>query len=158
MNTSLTRAISESNAQQTRFDSMDVFQRIVDLDSIQSNCYSQETPIMKTPRSSIPKDNIDIESELRGQNVIISKYGETRVKECTDCNDIKYTPECTNNTLIPEHTRYHKPQDFLRGINVNRFHPLCQNYQDAAVIPTNDIIGLNTRITAKDNFVPKTLN
>lgn len=153
MSHAFSRSMYDTDAlKQHGYDSMSVFNRISDSASIQANCYSKETGIMPDTLSSIPGSNVNIESDLRGHNVVLSRYGETRVRNCDDCAVIASTPGCINDTLIPEYSRFDNQLSFFKGIHVNRFNPLCEDYQTEKVIPTNDVYGVNTRLSAKDKF------
>lgn len=139
-------------SQQQTIDSMAVFKHRVDSESLQTNCLPHE--ISPTPQQSIPKENINIESDLRGQNVVLTRYGETRVNECLDCNSlIKPLTDC-DNFLTPQYSRF-EPNTVLKGINVNRFDHLCEDYQSPKMIYTNDVIGVNTRLLSKDTLAKK---
>jgi hypothetical protein len=128
------------------------FQWLTDKNVVESkeSCFLGAAPFMHNPYNSIPAGSIDIESDLRGQTRLLSK-----------CITDKYNPntakpvdykinECTNLQLVPEYTRTNKSCNIFSGININRFHPLCEDLQQPSKIASNNIIGKNTRLQVKD--------
>lgn len=153
MSHSFSRTMYDTEAlKQHGYDSMSVFNRISDSSVIQANCYSKESGMMPDTLNSIPGTNVNIESDLRGHNVVLSRYGETRIKNCEECKDNYPVTECIDNALIPQYSRLDNQLSLFKGINVNRFNPLCEDYQRDEVIPTNDVYGVNTRLYAKDKY------
>lgn len=139
-------------------ESAALFERMTDSNVTESKkvCYHSTSPFMQNPFRSIPQNAIDVESDLRGQNYRNSK-----------CPEDKYNPEnplqskfnitlndCGESDLIPEYTRINKSCNYS-GININRFHPLCENLQDADKIHSNNFIGINTRLEIKDAYKAK---
>jgi len=112
------------------------------------SCFLATAPFSHNPFKSIPKESIDLESELRGQTRLLSK-----------CTNDKYTPnssnakwninECTDIRLAPEYTRVDKSCN-LPGVSINRFQPLCEDPQLATQIHSNTYAGVNTRLLVKD--------
>jgi len=140
-------------------ESLSPFEWITDSNLVESKqvCYHSTSPFMQNPFRSIPQNAIDIESELRGTNFKNSK-----------CPDDKYNPEkpykskfnielneCGKTDLVPEYTRINKPCNIFSGININRFHPLCEDLQDMGKIHDNNFIGMNTRLQIKDTYKAK---
>jgi hypothetical protein len=91
---------------------------------------------------------IDVESDL---------YNRTRA--ATECDSKKFpfnsiktmnVKKDSNTMLNTEYTR-EKSACVLAGININRFEPLCANFQEAKSIQSNSIIGMDTRLFEKDN-------
>ncbi len=128
------------------------FQWLTDKNVVESNesCFLGSAPFMHNPFKSVPSTSIDIENDLRGQTRLLSK-----------CINDKYNPnnaqpidykinECTNLQLVPEYTRMNKSCNIFSGININRFHPLCEDLQQPSKIASNNIIGKNTRLEVKD--------
>jgi len=140
-------AINKKNA-----ESAGPFQWLTDKNVVESkeSCFLGSSPFMHNPFKSIPTNSIDIESELRGQTRFLSKciddkYNPSQVKP------INYTvKECADTKLVPEYTRMNKSCNIFAGININRFHPLCEDLQQPSKISSNTIIGKNTRLEIKD--------
>jgi hypothetical protein len=118
-------------------------------------CFQSTSPFMQNPYKSVPSYSVDIESDLRGHHFQVSK-----------CPTHKYNPtrsqvfntklnECTDNGLIPEYTRLNKSCNVFSGININRFHPLCEDFQELNKIHNNSYIGTNTRLQIKDSYKSK---
>jgi hypothetical protein len=144
-----------------------------------SACYVNTTPFMHKQFQSIPYNKIDIESDLRNQNRILtrcpdSRFDPTKLDNCKDCEkcnqglpcgcqhcrQTKYENElkdCTNSNLVPEYTRINKPCNIFSGITINRFNPLIEDLQDTNKIQSNSYIGTNTRLQVKDAFKAATL-
>jgi hypothetical protein len=125
---------------------MSIFNRLTDESIYQTKCFQTDAGRMPY-RPSVRPNDIDIENDLRGQNVILSRYGETRIRETPDVTAEVYS-ECS---FVPEYTRFNKPC-LVRGTYINRFDPLCQDYQ-ANAFYSNDIAGINSRLAAKDSKV-----
>lgn len=136
-------------------ESTDPFNWITDNSNTEhkKQCFlSAASPFMQNPFRSIPKDKIDIESDLMGYNFNLSQCPEFKYNPNTQKNyDIPFN-ECLDKQLVPEYTRINKPCNVLSGININRFHPLCEDLQVPTKIHSNDFIGVNTRLQVKDNF------
>jgi hypothetical protein len=118
-------------------------------------CFESTSPFMQNPFRSVPSSAIDVESDLRGQKFSMSK-----------CPTHKFNPEkaekintnineCKDNGLIPQYTRINKSCNIFSGININRFHPLCEDLQQVNKIHNNSFIGKNTRLEIKDAFKDK---
>lgn len=115
---------------------------------------SGASPFMQNPYRSVPKEHVDIESDLRGQSFNLSKCPQFKFNPNTQTVYNFPLNECTNLGLIPEYTRINKPCN-LSGININRFHPLCEDIQVPTKIHSNEYIGANTRLQLKDDFTLK---
>jgi hypothetical protein len=112
------------------------------------SCFYATAPFSHNPYKSIPKESIDVESELRGQTRLLSK-----------CINDKYVPnssnakwsinECKDIRLASEYTRVDKSCN-LAGITINRFQPLCDDAQSPTQIHNNAYTGVNTRLLVKD--------
>jgi len=121
------------------------------------SCFLQQyAPFQHAPFPSIPANYVDAESELRNQTRVLSRCSEPKFKynpyksnqfthKLKDCKD-----EYVLNGLVSEHTRVDKPCDVLSEININRFHPLCEDLQKLNKIHSNAYIGSNTRLAVKD--------
>lgn len=110
------------------------------------------SPFMQNPYRSVPKDSVDIESDLRGQNLTLSRCPEFKFNPTTQKKyDIPYK-ECEERRLVPEYTRTNRPCNILSGVTINRFHPLCEDLQVPTKIHSNEYIGVNTRLQVKDDF------
>ncbi len=134
-------------------------------------CYQAQAPFIVSNVKGISRANIDIESDLRNQTRILSKCPSSRFNpttqdycknckncdtglpcDCTHCRDKRYENElkdCTKN-LASQYTRVKKPCNIFSGMNINRFHPLCDDLQDANKIQSNSYIGVNTRLQIRD--------
>lgn len=158
-NPSFTRsAYDECALKKKSQESAALFERLTDANVMESKevCYHSTSPFMQNPFRSVPQNAVDVESELRGQNIFNSR-----------CPDEKYNPskpfksnfnitlnDCGKSDLIPEYTRINKSCNYS-GININRFQPLCENVQDPNKIHSNNFIGMNTRLQIKDAFKAK---
>lgn len=118
-------------------------------------CFQSTSPFMQNPFRSIPKENIDIESDLRGHKYDISKCPTHKFNpQLAKGVDTKLN-ECKDNGLVPEYTRMNKSCNIFSGITINRFHPLCEDLQQLNKIHNNSYIGTNTRLQVKDAFKVK---
>jgi hypothetical protein len=97
---------------------------------------------------SVEASRIDIESDLNN-----------RTRRASECNTkkfpfnsirVKNEKKDSNVMLNTEYTR-EKSACVLAGININRFEPLCANFQEAKSIQSNSIIGMDTRLFEKDS-------
>lgn len=134
------------------------FKYITDTNVVESqeSCFEGSAPFQHNPFKSIPVNNIDYESDLRGQTRNLSK-----------CPIHKYNPEinnqkanapfneCKTHQLVPEYTRTNKSCNILAGVTINRFHPLCEDIQSLDKIQSNTFIGTNTRLLVKDSYKDK---
>lgn len=115
-------------------------------------CFLGASPFMQNPFNSIPTNVIDIESNLRGQTNNLSKCAEHKFNPNSETPiDYKWK-ECFDKRLVPEYTRTDRPCNILSGITINRFHPLCDDFQELNQIHHNTYIGSNTRLQIKDAF------
>lgn len=115
----------------------------------------------------VPKNFVDVSSELRGQTRSITRCPESRYNpvlncsDCSNCNDglpcgcnhCKKNNEdflrCDSDSLNPEYTRLNKACNIFSGITIDRFDPLIRETQ----VPESILIaGKNTRIQSKDQF------
>lgn len=135
-----------------------------------SQCFQKASPFIQSNYKGPLKDLVDTESELFGQNRILTKscpeksfpiletdcekYKNSLPCNCKTCSDIKYKNFLQNcdNFLVPEYTRTNLPCNVLSGININRFDFLCQDPQSVNTIQDNSYIGLNTRLAVRDQF------
>lgn len=117
-----------------------------------SSCFLGASPFQHNQLHSISSEYVDIESDLRGQTRNLSKCPEHKYNPNTAKPTSFSVKQCTDNLLVPEYTRINKPCNIFAGITINRFHPLCEDLQDAAKIHDNNIIGINTRLQVKDAF------
>jgi hypothetical protein len=115
-----------------------------------SECFVGLSPFSHRPNKSISNNLVDIESELFGQTRPLSK-----------CPSVQYSPLKTvkrkipklkncNNFLDPSYTRVKKSCNIFSGININRFDPLCEDFQSMNKIQENCYIGANTRLNVQD--------
>jgi len=134
-------------------ESVGPFQWVTDKNVIeQSNSVNCYTPFLPNPFNSIPKENIDIESDLRGQTRPLSKCPSAKYQK-SELAKLPQLEDCNNTSqLTPEYTRMNKSCNIFSGMSINRFHPLCDDVQDINSIPSNSIIGKNTRLQVKDAF------
>jgi hypothetical protein len=141
--------------QQKDNQNKNAFGLMVDSSVIESDetCFQAAAPFKHNPFKSIPKNVVDVESELRGQTRPMSHCPSITNKMT------KYPPEtvkeCKSNDLVAQHTRINKPCNIFAGININRFHPLCEDLQQLNKIPSNSYIGVNTRLYMKDQYRKK---
>lgn len=115
-----------------------------------SSCFVSYSPFMATPQHSVPSSIVDTESELRGQSQILGKCASNRFNPMTAQPVVKDLRLCAEDVLMPEYTRINKPCNIFSGININRFHPLCEDLQDLNKIHGNNYIGSNSRLDVKD--------
>lgn len=152
------------------------FNWMVDPNYGQSNksCFIASSPYSHTPAHFVPSKVIDIESNLRGQTLSLSRCPSQKYNplanctECEKCNEglpcgcehciknkqdtLKECEDATAKFLVPEYTRVKRPCNVLSGITINRFVPLCENVQDIKKISDNSYIGSNTRLDVRDTF------
>lgn len=118
-------------------------------------CFQSTSPFMQNPFKSVPSSAIDIESDLRGHKFMVSKCPTHKYDpEKSDHIDFQIN-ECKDNGLVPEYTRVNKSCNIFSGMNINRFHPLCEDLQKVNKIHNNSFIGTNTRLQIKDAFRAK---
>lgn len=132
-----------------------------------SKCYQQQSPFIHNTFANIPSSNVDISSDLRGQTRLLSRCPEKKFKSgclkcnengllmCDECKANIMFKDCPTDALVPEYTRIKRPCDILSGININRFHPLTEDLQEAHKIHMNSYIGMNTRNNVKDAWENK---
>lgn len=103
------------------------------------------------------KNNIDLESELRGITRINSKCDDSRLKKKSVFNKntiSTVTPYCSS-FLTSDGTRERKACKTSTEVLLNRFDfPLDQN----RLINSNDFIGVNTRLKAKESLEKEDLS
>ena len=134
-------------------------------------CNNENSPFMQQPFFSIPKDKIDIESELRNETRKLSRCPENKYtpfsgstcKECTKCDTVipcdclhcktkEYhngLKECIKSKLTPEYTKKNKSCDNPE-VYINRFSHLNEDLQDSVKIHPNSYIGIASRNMTKD--------
>jgi hypothetical protein len=97
---------------------------------------------------SVGSSRIDIESDLNNRTRVASECDSKKFP----FNSVKTGNKLknSNSKLNTEYTR-EKSACVLAGVNINRFEPLCTNFQDANLIQSNCIIGMDTRLFEKDN-------
>lgn len=152
-------AYDECELKKTIAESQASFNWATDSEVIESkeSCFEASSPFMHNPFKSIPKDSVDIESELRGQTRNLSrcpeqKFDPSKFKPIT----IPELKECKDNRLVPEYTRENRSCNVLSGISINRFNPLCEDPGNPLFfIPSNTYIGANTRLEIKDAYTQK---
>ncbi len=152
---SFTRSLYDDCALQTKNqESTAPFNWATDVAVVESkeSCFLGASPFMHNPFKSIPVDSIDIESDLRGQTRNLSKCPTQQFNPATAAKYDFKIKECTDERLVPEYTRTDKPCNIFSGININRFHPLCEDFQELNKIHSNTYIGSNTRLQVKDAF------
>ena len=111
---------------------------------------------MHNPFKSIPFQNIDAESNLRGQTRNLSRCPSEKYNPYTEPKvEFPIPKECESKGLVPEYTRINKPCNIFSGISINRFHPLCEDVQQLNKIQSNSYAGVNTRLQVKDAFAKK---
>ena len=98
---------------------------------------------------------VDIESELKNLNRSASKNPKAQYNPLKDkCRDSKKCVVNMPNCYFPTNdTRLNNPSSNLRGININRFNPLCKNPQDNVFFPGTK--NTSTRLQSKDNYKQK---
>jgi hypothetical protein len=167
MNNSFTSSLYDScNIEKKNQESIGPYNWITDSVHESSNkCFVQQSPFMQNQFQSIPYNLVDIESDLRNQTMLLSRCPDVKYNpakrekseglpcDCEHCKKLKKSiNECTSTFLTPNYTRVQKPCNIFSGININRFHPLCDELQDANYIQSNDYIGTNTRLLIRDSF------
>ncbi|NBO99297.1 MAG: hypothetical protein EBU90_04110 [Proteobacteria bacterium] len=116
------------------------------------SCFQGAAPFQHNPFRSIPVESVDIESDLRGQNLPNSKCPIHKFNPMTAKTAEWKIKECENDRLVPEYTRMNKGCNIFAGITINRFHPLCEDLQSLDKIHSNTYTGTNTRLQVKDAF------
>ena len=131
---------------------------------IKDNCYQTNARIInqkvgvsmhKNAKWRFYAGPVDIESKLKNLNITASKNPESQYNPLKDeCRNSKNClvdlPDCHLKT---DDTRLSNPNCNLRGININRFTPLCMNPQKNIFFPGQKCI--STRIMEKDNYKQK---
>lgn len=148
-------AYDECELKKSNSQSQASFKWATDMEIIESkeSCFEASSPFMHNPFKSIPRDSVDIESELRGQTRNLSRCPEHKF------DPSKFKPinvtlnECKDKKLIPEYTRENRSCNVLSGISINRFNPLCED--PLIYIQSNSYIGANTRLEIKDAYTQK---
>lgn len=114
--------------------------------------------IQRAGGATCEKGLIDVDSELMGITRRASRCPTEKYLPCgEDPCTLKMPKDC--NGLGPEDTRLSNPPCTLRGTGWNRWEWLCQNPQDKALLPFQQLI--NNRQVVKDNHrpcVPKPLD
>lgn len=106
---------------------------------------------------------IDVDSNLKNLNIPLSNASCTQyvpdcpcgksVDDCISCSKNKHQKECTLNR---NWTRLTNPICATgRELGINRFQPLCLNPQDRQRWEHQAEVGINYRMVAKDNHIPK---
>ena len=135
-------------------ESIDSLQYQTDVAVIESkeSCFQGAAPFQHNPLRSVPAESVDIESDLRGQNLLNSKCPTHKFNPMTAKSVEWNIKECDNNLLVPEYTRMNKGCNTLSGITINRFNPLNEDLQSLEKIHSNNYTGSNTRLQIKDAF------
>jgi hypothetical protein len=133
------------------------FEYMTDIAVVESkeSCFQGTAPFQHNPYRSIPVESIDIESDLRGQNLPNSRCPIHKFNP-DSAKPVKWNiKECEDNRLVPEYTRMNKACNIFAGITINRFHPLCEDLQSLEKIHSNTYTGTNTRLQIKDAYKNK---
>lgn len=171
---SFTRTLYDKSALLQRDStSKSIFDNITSDSSVKESnksCFLRASPFSHFPQNSIPSAIIDLDSELRNQTRIAGDRLIPDKPICPDCKNCSSSLPCdclhcltsaehTNGIeckddidLIPIYSRIEKPCNIFQGITINRFPVLCSNPQDEYKIPTNDIVGINSRLAVKDSY------
>lgn len=133
------------------------FQWVVDtvFTEPQNACFNQYSPFSRNPPRAVLSNNVNIENDLRGQTRPLSRCPSVKFTPKLDTTEIKNEnnlKECQDKFLEPQYTRVKRPCNVLSGITINRFEPLCEDYQSINKISDNSFIGENTRITVRDAY------
>lgn len=134
-------------------ESTSPFNWITDAATVESkdSCFLYHaSPFMHNSFKSIPAETVDVESDLRNQTRPLTKCPEHKFSPNNAAKSNFKWKECSDTWLVPEYTRIDKPCNIFSGITINRFHPLCDDLQDAQKIHSNTYIGSNTRLQVKD--------
>ena len=114
---------------------------------------SNGVSLIKTESDSIATSQrlIDLDSILSNRNVKQSKCKSGKVNNI-DVTKFALTnlPIC-NNYLDPVSTHLTNPPQNYRGLSINRFYDLRKDPQANIYYD----IGINSKLEAKDNFIPK---
>lgn len=134
-------------------------------------CVQSSSPFMRTPGQSIPSGLVELESQLRPYNRPLGnciKDNYISKPKCTDCEKCSNSvpcdclhctvkknhlgPDCDSDELYPKNTRSLKAKHATSEINQNRFEVLCENPQDDIKIPSNNIVGVSSRLFMRDAY------
>lgn len=115
------------------------------------SCFMPQSPYMQNSFYSVPDKFVDYESELRGQNDVLSKCPEEKHKMSEPPLSWKLR-QCGDEQLKPQYTRTKKSCNVLSGVSINRFDPVTENLQKLEKIHKNTYIGRNTRMETKDTY------
>jgi hypothetical protein len=131
------------------------------------NCFMEHSGLVARNLGPLSKF-IDTESNLKTLNAPLSKCPEVQYsplincKECVNCNSgipcgcdhcntsRSYLKSDCNRFLIPTETRLKRATHTAATKYIDRFENLCVDVQNVERIQSNDYIGQNTRIDARD--------
>jgi hypothetical protein len=152
---SFTRSSSDNGALKKKDEeSSRPFQYATDSNVVEAkdSCFVNSSPFMHNHFHSVPKDTIDIESDLRGQTRPLTKCVTDKYNPNTSNPVTTTVIECNDRGLIPQYTRMSQSPRLLSGISINRFDPLIEDLQDNRKIHNNSYAGINTRLQIKDAY------
>lgn len=109
------------------------------------------------------KPLVDVDSNLKNLQIKATDApSELYQPQCACGNDVDSCRECSNNfhfrecSINRDWTRLSNPICVSgRELGINRFQPLCLNPQDPQRWEQQAEVGINYRMVAKDNHVPK---
>lgn len=154
-----------------------VFKYYIDesLNESNSRCFQKGVPFIRDTDRSIPSNLVDTETALKGINRKGMKYGillnnepdcpdcrkcgteEAKNCSCLHCHITRQQGnlmECQDTSLVAISTR--DDTNFTRAdiYNKDRFDFIYENLTDSKKIPSNNIIGVNSRLQLKDQSKP----
>lgn len=149
-------------------DSGSPFSLIMDTQVLGKRCFLNSPQFLHNPSNSIPSSIVDLESELRAYNRPLGKCDINRYlpkPKCESCDKcgtnldcdclhclVMNTPDCGSNVdLGSQHTRLDRAKQTIPSTQ-DRFHELALDVQDSSKIPSNAIIGVNSRLEMKDLY------
>lgn len=91
----------------------------------------------------VSDNKIDIESDMKNLTRPNSECPTKQFPFKSIRHQTNKYPEI--NGLVTDYTREKRPCNVLSGVNINRFEPLCKNFQDTSLIHSNCYVGINTR-------------
>jgi hypothetical protein len=124
--------------------------------------YQTETPLIQrgyvnnpgfsSDTRGVSNDKIDIESDMKN----LTRQNSNCPSKQFPFSSLVDTSKTLENKdsdryLSTNYTRVNRPCNILSGVNIDRFEPLCHNFQDPQTIQSNSYIGLNTRNYQKDS-------
>lgn len=129
-----------------------------------NQCYTFDGPVGSKSDVSLArkmddlsfKNLAEVESELSWRRQLLTKCNDDELP--FDKFTLNHKPEC-NKKLTPEDTRFTHPLDDFRSMSLTSYmvSPYLHVNPQCAIISTCDLVGLNSRMQAKDTYSTPTM-